>query len=330
MLEQIKKLVSINGVSGNEKAVCDYIRSELTPYADKIYSDVLGNLVAVKRGSGPRIMLMAHTDEIGIVATFVDEDGFVRVAPVGGVSPIGFIGSHVTFENGTRGVFTTNRSKDIKIADCYVDVGGTDRDSALSLIDIGMTARFDADTFETGDVIVSKALDDRVGCYILMEVAKNMPKTNAEVYFVFTSQEEVGLRGAKVAGFDINPDIAIAVDVTVATDTPECKQYGCKLHAGAAVKIRDASAICSRSVIESLEDAADEKNIPIQRDVLVAGGTDIGAVQTGGRGVLVGGVSVAVRNVHSGSETASKKDIQAAVDLLCAYLEKCVENNTHL
>lgn len=327
MLEQIKKLVSINGVSGNEKAVCDYIKTELTPFADKIYSDVLGNLVAVKRGSGPRIMLMAHTDEIGIVVTFVDEDGFARVAPVGGVSPLGFIGCHVTFENGTRGVFTTNKTKDIKITDCYVDVGGTDRDSALSLIDIGMTARFDADTFETGEVIVSKALDDRVGCYILMEVAKNMPKTDAEVYFVFTSQEEVGLRGAKVAGFDINPDIAIAVDVTTALDTPECKQYGCKLHGGAAVKIRDASAICSQSVITALENAAAEKNIPTQRDVLVAGGTDIGAVQTGGRGVLVGGVSVAVRNVHSVSETASKKDICAAVDLLCAYLEKCVENN---
>lgn len=327
MLEKITKLVSINGVSGNEKAVCDYIKSELTPYADKIYTDVLGNLVAVKRGSGKRVMLMAHTDEIGIVATFVDEQGFVRVAAVGGVSAIGFLGTHVTFENGTRGVFTCEKTKDVKMSDCYVDVGGTDRESTLSLIDIGMTARFDADTFETGEVIVSKALDDRVGCHILMEVAKNMPKTDAEVYFVFTSQEEVGLRGARVAGFDINPDVAIAVDVTVATDTPDCKSYGCKLHGGAAVKIRDASAICSQPVIADLESAAEEKGIPTQRDVLTAGGTDIGAVQTGGRGALVGGVSVPVRNVHSCSETASKKDILASIDLLCAYLEKCVENN---
>lgn len=117
-----------------------------------------------------------------------------------------------------------------------------------------------------------------------------MPVTDNELYFVFTSQEEVGLRGAKVSGFDINPDVAIAVDITVAADTPGCETYGCKLHGGAAIKIRDASAICSKSVVDALESAAQEHEIPFQRDVLTAGGTDIGAVQTAGRGALVGGV----------------------------------------
>ena len=210
--------------------------------------------------------------------------------------------------------------------DCYIDIGASSFDEAVSKIDIGMTARFDADTFESDSVIVSKALDDRLGCYILMETLKKMPVTDNEVYFVFTSQEEVGLRGAKVSGFDINPDVAIAVDVTVAADTPGCDSYGCRLHGGAAIKIRDASAICSASVVEALESAAREHDIPFQRDVLTAGGTDIGAVQTGGRGALVGGVSVAVRNVHTVSETASKSDIRAAVGLLCAYIEKEVEN----
>lgn len=325
MIEKIRKLVSVNGVSGNEKKVCEYIKSQIIPYADKVYTDVLGNLVAVKRGSGRRIMFMAHTDEIGLVSTFIDEKGFVRTAAVGGVSPQNFRNCHVTFENGVRGVFVCEKS-DSKMKDCYVDIGAESFDDALSKIDIGMTARFDADTFDNDSVIVSKALDDRLGCYILMETLKKMPVTDNEVYFVFTSQEEVGLRGAAVSGFDINPDVAIAVDVTVAADTPGCETYGCKLHGGAAIKIRDASAICSKSVVDALERAAQEHEIPFQRDVLTAGGTDIGAVQTGGRGALVGGVSVAVRNVHTVSETASKSDICAAIDLLCAYVEKEVEN----
>lgn len=207
----------------------------------------------------------------GFVSTFIDEKGFVRAAAVGGVSPQNFRNCHVTFENGVRGVFVCEKN-DSKMQDCYIDIGASSFDEAVSKIDIGMTARFDADTFESDSVIVSKALDDRLGCYILMETLKKMPVTDNEVYFVFTSQEEVGLRGAKVSGFDINPDVAIAVDVTVAADTPGCDSYGCRLHGGAAIKIRDASAICSASVVEALESAAREHDIPFQRDVLTAGG----------------------------------------------------------
>ena len=119
MIDEIRKLVSVNGVSGNEKNVCEYIKSQIIPYADKVYTDVLGNLVAVKRGSGKRIMFMAHTDEIGIVSTFIDEKGFVRIAAVGGVSAQNFRNCHVTFENGVRGVFVCEKS-DSKMKDCYV------------------------------------------------------------------------------------------------------------------------------------------------------------------------------------------------------------------
>lgn len=325
MFEKINQLVSIGGVSGNEQNFCEFLKRNLTPYADKIYTDVMNNLVVVKRGSGPRIMLMAHTDEIGIVSTFVDEKGFVRVAPVGGVNPLDFLNCHVTFENGTRGIFCLEKTKDVKFSDVYVDIGADSADAALDMIDIGMTARFDGDSFETDKVIVSKALDDRIGCYILVELIKNMPSTDAELYFVFTSQEEVGLRGATVSGFDINPDVAIAVDVTLSADTPGCEDYGCKLGKGAAIKVRDSSAICSKSVVDRLENLAIENRIPYQRDVLVKGGTDIGAVQRAGRGALVGGVSVAVRNVHTISEMVSKSDVNAAVSLLKAYIENPLE-----
>ena len=326
MTEMLKELTSLFGVSGNEKTVTDYIKTKITPYADKVYTDVMGNLVAIKRGSGKKILVMAHTDEIGVVSTFVDEDGFVRVAPVGGVRPASFIDSYVTFENGVRGVFSCGKRGDIKMTDCYVDIGADSRESALKMIDIGMAARFDGDTFEMGERIVSKCLDDRVGCYILMESLKRLPATNNEVYFVFTSQEEVGLRGARVCGFDIEPDVAIAVDVTVAFDAPDKEGFGAKLGGGAAIKVRDNSVICSRRVIELLETVAAEYSIPVQRDVLVSGGTDVGAVQSSGRGAYAGGISVPVRNVHSVAETASKKDIVASVNLLTAFLQKDVEN----
>lgn len=327
MLQTLKELVSVNGVSGNERAVTDYIKSKITPYADKVYTDVLGNLVAVKRGSGKKILVMAHTDEIGIVATFVDEKGFVRVAAVGGVAPLNYLNSYVTFENGTRGVFCCDKKENIKLSDCYVDIGAPDRARALELLDIGMTARFDGDTFESGDMIVSKTLDDRVGCYVLMETLRRMGSTDNEVYFVFTSQEEVGLRGARVCGFDISPDVALAVDVTVAFDSPDCEGYGTKLGGGAAIKVRDSSVICSRQVIESLEALAFRHGIPCQRDVLTAGGTDVGAVQCSGRGAYTGGISVPIRGVHTRGERADKRDIAAAIDLLTAFVQKNVEND---
>ncbi len=320
MIDSIKELVSVTGVSGNETAVADYIKSKITPYADKVYSDVLGNLVAVKRGSGKKILVMAHTDEIGLVATFVDSDGFVRVSAVGGVTPAHFLNSYVTFENGVRGVFTTTKKGEIKMTDCYVDIGTTSRKSALSMIDLGMTARFDGDTFKTGDVIVSKTLDDRLGCYVLMQTLMSMPATDNEVYFAFTTQEEVGLRGAKVCGFDINPDIAVAVDVTLSCDSPDDELYGSKIRGGAAIKVRDGSVICSKQIVEQMVDLAEQNNIRYQRDAMTIGGTDVGAVQTAGRGALAGGISVPVRNIHTRAELASVDDIDAAIKLLTAFV----------
>ncbi len=327
MLESIKNLVSINGVSGSEHQITGYIKSLVMPFADKVYTDVMGNLVAVKRGSGKRIMLMAHSDEIGVVATFADTDGFLRVAAVGGVSPVKMINSYVTFENGVRGVFRAEEIEgELKMDKCFVDIGATSRDDALSKIDIGMTARFDGDTFMMGDLIVSKALDNRLGCYMLIEVLKQLKQTDNEVYFVFTTQEEVGLRGAKVCGFDINPDIAIAVDIVTSADTPNCKRYGTSLGDGIAIKLRDASAICSKKVVDMLIETAEQNNIKYQREAKTAGGTDIGAVQTAGRGALVGGVVVPIRNTHTITETASVKDIECGIQLLLAFAQKNIEN----
>ncbi len=324
MIEQIRKLTDLHGVSGNERAVASYIKNEILPYADKVYEDVLGNLVAVKRGEGPRVMLMAHMDEIGLVATFVDEKGFIRVSAAGYVNPRVTIGRAVVFENGVQGIFTcgNEEEKDLKLKNCYVDIGARDRAEALSRIEIGMAASMVCETFETGGRIVSGALDNRVGCYCLMEVLRRLKSCSCELYVVFTVQEEVGLRGARVSGFEISPDIAIAVDVTLSGDHPDGPDTAASLGRGAAIKLRDGSAICSREIVEDLENLAARKGIAVQRDVLSGGGTDIGSVQLLGKGIQVGGVSVPIRYCHTAVEMADCGDIEATIGLLAAYLEK--------
>ena len=324
MIKQIENLVQINGVSGNERAVAAYIKNEILSYADKVYEDTLGNLVAVRRGSGPKVMVMAHMDEIGLVATFVDDKGFIRVSSVGYVNPLATLGRPVVFENGEMGVFVCGdeEKKEIKLSDCYVDIGAANREEALRRIEIGMTASFVCKTFKTGEKIVSGALDNRVGCYCLLETMRRLKEPSCEVYAVFTVQEEVGLRGAKVSGFEIQPDVALAVDVTLSGDHPDASSTPAELGKGTAIKIRDRSAICSKSVIEDLENLAHRKGIKAQRDVLSSGGTDIGSVQLLGRGVQIGGLSVPLRYCHSAIEMADCKDIEATISLLTAYLEK--------
>ncbi len=324
MIDQIRELVQQKGVSGNENAVSTYIKNAILPYADKVYTDTLGNLVALRKGDGPRVMLMAHMDEIGLVATFIDEKGFIRVSAVGYVNPQTTIGRPVVFENGEMGVFVCGDEdkKEIKLTDCYVDIGAAGRADAAKRIDIGMTASFVSETFQTGEKIVSNALDNRVGCYCLMETLRRLKKPTCEVYAVFTVQEEVGLRGAKVSGFGIEPEVAIAVDVTLSGDHPDAAFTPAELGKGAAIKVRDRSAICAKEVVEDLENLARRKGIAYQRDVLSAGGTDIGSVQLLGKGAQVGGVSIPIRYCHSAVEMADRNDVEATISLLTAYLEK--------
>lgn len=320
MINQLKELVLQNCVSGNEQALAAYIKLQIAPFVDKVYEDRLGNLIAVRKGEGPKVMAMAHMDEIGLVATFVDEKGFVRVAAVGGVNPKKVADRPVVFENGVQGVFVCG--KEAKMNECFIDIGAKDRNEALSRIEIGMTASFMTETFQTGDRIVSGALDNRIGCLCLMEALKRLRSSTCEFYAVFTVQEEVGLRGAKVSGFEIEPDVALAIDVTLSGDYPDGEETTASLGGGCAIKMRDRSAICSREVVEDLENLAVRKGIPVQRDVLSRGGTDIGSVQLLGRGVQVGGLSIPIRYCHSAIEMADRKDVEATINLLVAYLEK--------
>ncbi len=317
----IKELTQSFGPSGREYEVSDIISNEVKKYADEVYTDALGNIIAHKKGDGKKIMLAAHMDEIGIVATFIEDNGFIRFSNIGGVYVKRLLNRRVQFQNGVIGVIDTEAdNKDMKLSKLYIDIGATDKKSAETKIAIGDMAVFVGEYVETDEVIISKALDNRIGCAALLDVMKTAQGDN-DLYFTFTSQEEVGLRGSRTAAYGIAPEYALAVDVTDTGDTPGCEKMAVKLGGGAAVKVMDRSVICHHEVRELLIELAKRNDIPYQLEVLTDGGTDAGAIHTSRDGVKTGGISLPTRYIHSPSEMISKKDYNAAVALLKAFCE---------
>ncbi len=324
MRNLLEELAQAHGVSGNEECVHGIIKKNVEDICDEVYTDTLGNLIAHKKGNGRKIMLAAHMDEIGIIVTYIDEKGFLRFNAVGGIDVKNIAFNKVRFENGTTGVIgrqEKNVSEKARISDFYIDIGAENREKAEEKVSIGDTAAFIGDTYINGDTVISKALDNRAGCFCLIEAMKKI-KGNNDICCVFTVQEEVGLRGAETAAYAVQPDIALAVDVTDTGDTPECEDIAVKLGKGAAVKIYDRSVICHKSVREGLIKTARENNIKYQLEVMTDGGTDAGAIHTSRSGVRTGGVSIPVRYVHSPSETASLSDIAACAELIAAFCSK--------
>ncbi|MDQ2086786.1 M42 family metallopeptidase [Herbivorax sp. ANBcel31] len=324
MFDLLKKMTQITGVSGNEEEIRDVITEEIKDKVDDIRVDTLGNLIAVKKGTGKKIMVAAHMDEIGVMATFIDDDGFIRFSNIGGVSKYNAIGQKVRFNNGTIGaVHYEQKLEDIKnlnLSKMYIDIGASSKEEALKSVSIGDVACFAGDAKNQGDTIISKALDDRSGCAVLIKAIEDMKKTENEIYYVFTVQEELGLRGAKTAAYQIKPDLAIAVDVTLTGDTPNARPMEVKLGKGPAIKIKDRSIICHPKVRKLLEQSAKRINIPYQFEILESGGNDSGAIHISAGGVPSGAISIPCRYVHSPVEMASLTDIENAAKLLVESL----------
>lgn len=320
MFNLVKKLTQIVGVSGNEEEISEVIKEEIKNNVDEIKVDALGNLIAVKKGKGRKIMVAAHMDEIGIMVTYIDDNGFLRFSAIGGVSRYDSIGQRVRFENGIIGAVYYEEKlddmKNLKLSKMYIDIGAKNKEEANELIKIGDVACFVGDAVLQGDRVISKALDNRSGCAVVVKAIKDMKETDNEIYFVFTVQEEIGLRGAKTAAFSIKPDIAIAVDVTMTGDTPESHPMEVKCGGGPAIKIKDRSILCHSEVIGLLKESAKRINIPYQLEILESGGSDPGAIHLTAGGIPSGAISIPVRYVHSPAETASLSDIENAVRLL--------------
>ena len=285
MKETLRRLVETFGPSGHEQKVRALILQEIAGLVDEVRSDALGNLIALKRGdgSGSRVMLAAHMDEIGVMVSYIDEKGFVRVQPVGGVSPLLEVGGRVLFDNGTVGVISyeklTGGEQVPGMDKLFLDVGATGRASCP--VKLGDTACFLQPMVEVGGHWTAKAMDDRVGCAVLIETLRALPRTPHDCYFVFSAQEEVGARGATTAAFGIAPEVGLAVDVTLCGDTPEpAVRMAISLDAGPAIKVKDGGMLATLWVKEWMMDTAQAEGIPYQLEVLPGGSTDARAMQT--------------------------------------------------
>ncbi len=333
-IEFLGKLVKAVGVSGYEDEVAELIKSEMEKYADSVEVDTLGNVIGLKKGKGEgKIMLAAHMDEIGFVVSHIDKNGFIFVSPVGGINVKTLISTRVIVHGRSKcyGIMgsipphTKKEKKELSIEDIFVDIGAKNKEEVLEKgIDIGSIITYDGDLKKlSGKRYTSKTMDDRIGVFILIETLKRV-KSPYDVYFVATVQEEVGLRGAKVSGYKISPEIAIAVDVTLAMDVPDVKEHKMitELGKGPAITIMDRSVIGNRKLNSFIEKIAEEEKIPLQKNILTRGGTDAGSIHLIKEGVVSTTLSIPTRFVHSTVECIDMGDVENAVTLLVKSLER--------
>ena len=330
MKQLLQKLTETFSPSGYEDAIRAVIRAEVEPLADEIRVDALGNLIVRKGTLGPggkRILIAAHMDEIGLIVSHVDERGFVRLAPIGGVFGRYLLSGRVRFLNGTAGLIGFDRLEkvtEIPSADkMYLDVGATGRKDCP--VKVGDVAAFDRPFQDLGSRVVAKSLDNRAGVLVAIETLRALKSTPNEVYFVFTVQEEVGTIGAATAAYGLDPEIAIAVDVTPTGDTPDALKLEVSLGKGPAVKIRDTGMLADPGVVRWMTRTAEKARIPYQREVLTIGSTDARAMQVARAGNFAGALSVPVRYVHSPSEMIDMNDLADTVNLLTALLKSPVK-----
>lgn len=321
----IETLNALHGPSGDEGEIRAAIAELAKPYADEITTDTLGNLIVHKQGRGPKVMFAAHMDSIGFIVTHIEKDGFLRVGMLGGISAQEVAYTPVRFKNGVKGVLAKEEKAEfgkLKLHECYIDIGAKDQEEAKNMVQVGDTAVYDTSAFTNNSKVYSPYLDNRVACAILLQAMQRIDHSENDLYFVFTAQEEVGIRGAKTAAWSIDPDYGIAVDVTDVDDTPGSEQCGtAQLGKGAAIKVMDHSVLCHPAVVQKLSDLAQEQQIPVQKDILRSGGTDAGAIHVSRMGVLTGGISIPCRYIHTPQEMADLQDVESCVKLTAAFAQ---------
>ena len=327
MKQLLKQLTETFGPSGYEDEVRKLVQAEVIPLADEIKVDALGNLIVHKKPTKvmkdtKKVMIAAHMDEIGLMVSHVDERGFVRFSPIGTVFRRYVPGGRVRFLNGVQGIIGYEKLSDPNelptLDKVYIDVGATSKKD--SPVKVGDVAAFDRPFAEMGNRLVAKSMDDRVGVLVAIEALRALRSALHDVYFVFTTQEEVGLRGATTSAYGVDPDLGIALDVTPTGDAPESLKMEMALGKGACIKIKDVGALSDPRVVQWMIETAEKNKIPYQREVLLVGGTEARAIQLTRAGVPAGCISIPVRYVHSPSEMVDYSDVQNSVKLLTALL----------
>jgi tetrahedral aminopeptidase len=333
-LELLTELCETPGAPGREERIREVARRELAGSADEIEVDPLGSLVARRLGGGgPRLMLSAHMDEIGFMVSHVEESGYLRLLPLGGFDPKTLTAQRVVVHGredvlgvlGTKPVHLMSdedKRKPPKLEDFYVDLG-LPGDRVRELVRAGDVVTREREMARLGDLVTCKSLDNRAGLYVMIEAFRALGEHDCEVVAVATVQEEVGLRGARVAAGRLRPRIGLAIDITLANDGPDAKPHEriTALGAGAAVKVYDTSAIVPREVVDHLVAIAEERDIPHQLEVMPRGGTDTRELGLAGDGAPAGCVSIPTRYVHQVVEACHPDDLDASVRLVVAFCE---------
>lgn len=325
MLETLKSLLSVFGPTGQETRVTDAIQAMLKGRVDDMRVDVMGNLIVTKKGAegGKTIMFSAHTDHIALAVTDIEDTGYLRVTNVGGVSVDGMRCRHVVFANGVQGVAVCQPTKGetAGMQHLFVDIGAKDREEALTMVNLGDVCVYAPDFIPLGKYrFASPAMDDRCACALLAELLTQADQPRNTIVGVFSVQEEVGLRGAATAAYQVAPDLGVALDVTAWGDTPEVKLPAVKLGEGAAVKFMDRSMVATPCVRDALIAAAEKVGVPYQREILPFGGTDGGAIQHSRGGVPTGTLSIPCRYIHSACETIDMRDMDSALAILKEFV----------
>ena len=338
-LDLLKRLSETPGVSGREEQVRALVIAELRPLVDELTVDAMGNVIAIKRGASAkaaRVMLAAHMDEIGFMVRFIDDRGFIRIQPLGGFDPRVLVAQrailHTRSGERLRGVLTPatkpihllgdEKPASLKLEDFYLDLG-LPGDKVKELVSLGDSITLDRTFERVGENVIGKAMDDRTGVFTMIEALRKLGKHSATVIAVATVQEEVGLRGATTAAYGVDPDVAVAIDTTLAVDTPGMPETEAvtRLGAGVAIKVFDSSFIPNFKLVGHLRQVAERHAITHQLEVLPRGGTDAGAMQRAKGGAAAITISIPSRYVHTVNEMISVSDLDAAATLLARYLE---------
>jgi putative aminopeptidase FrvX len=339
----LKRLTETPGVPGREEQQREIAREELEALTDEVRTDPLGSVIGTKKGrNGTRVMIAAHMDEIGFMVKYIDDKGFLRLQALGGHDPANMVSQRVlvTTVDGTalRGALQPTRKpphlqrdeeqKPPKAEEFFVDLG-MDANEVKKAVRIGDYVTMDRTLEQVGDCYMGKAMDDRIGVFVMLEALRAMEAHEATIHAVATSQEEVGLRGATASGSALEPTVAVALDITIAMDIPGGgnEETITELGKGAAIKIMDSSLISHPTLVEHFRRTAEREGIPHQMEILPRGGTDAGGVQRLHGGVPSITLSIPCRYVHTPNEMVNASDVQSCIDLLARYLEEAHTGN---